>query len=65
MNKLDLQTPNFTEENIQKLNELFPNCVTEDDDGKAIDFDLLRQELSENIIEGNKDLLGQVRVKHC
>ena len=55
MDKLDLQTPNFTDENIQKLSELFPNCVTEDGDGKTIDFDLLKQELSSNIIEGNKE----------
>ena len=55
MDKLDLQTPNLTDENIQKLIELFPNCVTEDGDGKTIDFDLLKQELSENIIEGNNE----------
>ena len=55
MDKLDLQTPNFTDENIQKLTELFPNCVSEDGDGKTIDFDLLKQELSENIIDGNKE----------
>jgi len=29
MEKLDLTTPNFTNENIVKLAELFPNCVTE------------------------------------
>ena len=55
MEKLDLQTPNFTDENIQKLSELFPNCVTEDADGKVIDFDQLRQESSNNIIEGNQE----------
>jgi adenine-specific DNA-methyltransferase len=55
MEKLDLTTPNFTDENIQKLSELFPNCVTEDADGKTIDFDALKQELSSNIIEGNKE----------
>ena len=55
MEKLDLTTPNFTDENIQKLSELFPNCVTEGADGKAIDFDTLKQELSSNIIEGNKE----------
>jgi len=55
MEKLDLTTPNFTDENIQKLSELFPNCVTEDSNGKAIDFDALKQELSSNIIEGNKE----------
>ena len=55
MDKLDLQTPNFTNENIQKLSELFPNCVTEDSDGKTINFDLLKQELSNHIVEGNKE----------
>ena len=55
MDKLDLQTPNFTNENIQKLSELFPNCVTEGDNGKTIDFDKLKQELSNHIVEGNKE----------
>ncbi len=55
MERLDLTTPNFTDENIQKLSELFPNCVTEDSNGRVIDFDALRQELSSNIIEGNKE----------
>ena len=55
MDKLDLQTPNFTDENIQKLSELFPNCVTEDGDGKTINFDLLKQELTNHIIEGNNE----------
>jgi len=58
--KLDPQTPDFTDQNIAKLAELFPNCVTEsrDEDGalqKAIDFDLLKQELSKNIVEGTKE----------
>jgi len=55
MDKLDLQTPNFTDENIQKLSELFPSCVTESAEGKIIDFDLLKQELTGNIVEGNKE----------
>jgi len=55
MERLDLTTPNFTDENIQKLSELFPNCVTESGDGKVIDFDALKQELSSNIVEGNKE----------
>jgi adenine-specific DNA-methyltransferase len=57
MDKLKLHTPNLTEANIQKLAELFPNCVTEaqaEDGGikRAIDFDQLRQELSDHIVEG-------------
>jgi len=60
MDKLDLQTPNFTDENIEKLATLFPNCVTEahDEKGnvtKAIDFDLLKQELSDNIVDGPRE----------
>ena len=55
MEKLDLKTLNFTDENIQKLSELFPNCVTEGGKGKIIDFDLLRQELTDCVVEGNKE----------
>lgn len=53
--KLDLQTPDLVNANFEKLAELFPNCVTETADGKAIDFDMLKQELSHAVIEGNKE----------
>lgn len=58
MSQLDMKTPNLTDENIKKLGELFPSCITEtlDTEGKpqlAIDFDLLKQELSHSIVEGN------------
>lgn len=53
--KLDLQSPDLVNENIEKLATLFPNCVTEGSDGKSIDFDLLKQELSHAIVEGNKE----------
>ena len=57
MDKLKMHTPNLTDENIAKLRQLFPSCVTEaiGEDGNlrlAIDFDELRQELSDHIIEG-------------
>lgn len=55
IDKLDLQTPNFVNENIEKLAALFPHCVTETAEGKKIDFDLLQQELSNNIVEGNRE----------
>lgn len=60
MEKLNLHSPDFTQENIAKLGELFPNCVTESKaaDGKlkhAIDFDQLRQELSTAIVEGPQE----------
>lgn len=58
--KLDLQTPDFTDKHIEKLAELFPNCVTEAEDEKgrlkkAIDFDMLKQELSAHLVEGPKE----------
>lgn len=53
--KLDLQSPDITSLNIEKIAALFPNCVTETADGKKIDFDLLRQELSTDIVEGTKE----------
>ncbi|MHB2009201.1 MAG: hypothetical protein ACYCOX_14275, partial [Acidobacteriaceae bacterium] len=50
----------MTNQNIEKLAELFPNCVTEarDEQGRvtrAIDFDQLRQELSGSIVEGPRE----------
>ncbi len=53
--RLDLASPNLVNANIEKLADLFPNCVTEAASGKAIDFDLLKQELSGVVIEGNKE----------
>jgi len=53
--KLDLQSPDLVNQNLDKLAALFPNCVTEGAEGKAIDFDLLKQELSHAVIEGNKE----------
>lgn len=60
MEKLNMQTTNIVDENIKKIGELFPNCLTErlNDEGKpelAIDFDQLRQELSKDIVEGNEE----------
>lgn len=60
MEKLNMQTTNVVDENIKKIGELFPNCLTErqNDEGKpemAIDFDQLRQELSKDIVEGPEE----------
>ena len=60
MEKLNMQTTNMVDENIKRIGELFPNCLTErlNDEGKpevAIDFDQLRQELSKDIVEGNEE----------
>ena len=53
--KLDLQSPDLVNQNIQKIAVLFPNCITETAEGKAIDFDLLKQELNHEIVEGSKE----------
>lgn len=60
MEKLKMHSPNLTEENIAKLRELFPGCVTEakDENGNvrvAVDFDQLRQELSGHVVDGPQE----------
>jgi len=60
MEKLNMQTTDVVDENIKRIGELFPNCLTEVKDEKgrpqvAIDFDQLRQELSKNIVEGPEE----------
>ena len=60
MEHLTMHTPNMVDENIRKIGELFPNCITEtkDENGNvvpAIDFDQLRQELSHEIVEGYEE----------
>ncbi len=53
--KLDMQSPDLVQHNFEKLAELFPNCVTESEAGKTIDFDKLKQELNHAVVEGNKE----------
>ncbi len=60
MDKLKLHSPDFTDANIAKLAALFPHCVTETRDAqgrlkRAVDFDLLRQELSDHIVDGPRE----------
>ncbi|WP_256998381.1 hypothetical protein [Cutibacterium avidum] len=60
MEKLRTTSPDLTEANIDKLAELFPTVVTETLDGegnpqRAVDFDLLRQELSDHIVDGPQE----------
>lgn len=57
---LEMHSPNLVDENTSKIAELFPHCVTEakDDNGNlkyAVDFDLLRQELSQSLVEGGQE----------
>ncbi|MXS84429.1 site-specific DNA-methyltransferase [Nitrosomonas sp. HPC101] len=60
MDKLKMHSPNLTEDNIARIREMFPGCVTEarGEDGSvrlAVDFDQLRQELSSVIVEGPQE----------
>lgn len=55
MNKLDMESINIVDGNIEKIGNLFPNVIVETENGKSIDFDLLKQELSKEIVEGNKE----------
>ena len=59
MEKMKMESANITDMNIDKIAALFPNCITEtaDENGrlkKAINFDMLRAMLSEDIAEGDE-----------
>mgnify|MGYP004528048455 CR=1 FL=1 len=59
MDKMRMESIDITAQNIEKIGVLFPNCITEmkDADGKlkkAINFKLLRQMLSGDVIEGDE-----------
>ena len=59
MTKMKMETPNQTAGNIEKIGALFPSCITESKDTngqlrKAVNFELLRQLLSEDVVEGNE-----------
>lgn len=60
MEKIDQQTPDLTEENIERLAELFPDVVTEsrDADGnpvRSIDFEALKGDLADHVVEGMRE----------
>ena len=55
-----MHSPDLSQDNIAKIRALFPDCVTEaaDDQGTvhlAVDFDQLRQTLSNHIVEGPQE----------
>lgn len=68
--KLDMTTPDMVAQNIERIAALFPHCIVETEcipsagsvqtqgiasPKKKIDFDILRQELSRDIVEGPKE----------
>lgn len=59
MDKMRMESVDITAQNIDKIAELFPNCITEtkDENGspkKAIHFELLKQMLSGDVVEGDE-----------
>ena len=59
MDKMKFETTDMTAENIEKIAELFPNCVTEmrDENGKVkrgINFEILKQMLSSDVVDGDE-----------
>ena len=59
MDKMRMESPDLTAQNIERIGAMFPNCITEtmDRNGKpkkAINFELLRQMLSGDVVEGDE-----------
>ena len=59
MDKMRMESVDITDQNIEKIGALFPNVITEATDKsgkliKAINFELLKQELSKEIIDGDE-----------
>lgn len=61
MDKLKMHSPDLSQDNIAKIRNLFPGCVTEARDEATgavrlgVDFDQLRQELSNHIVDGPQE----------
>lgn len=60
MDKLTTQSADLVQDHVEKIGELFPHVITEvrDESGqlkKAVDFELLKQELSDSIAEGDQE----------
>ncbi len=65
MDKMKMETADITAQNIEKIEALFPNCITEmlDEEKstaenkvykKAVNFELLKQMLSKDVVEGKE-----------
>ena len=59
MDKLRMESPDMTAQNIDRIAALFPNCITEASDGhgglkRAINFEMLKQMLSPDVVDGDE-----------
>lgn len=52
---LDMKSVNWVNGNAKLIAEHFPNCISETAEGIKIDFETLKQELSEDIAIGSKE----------
>ena len=55
MNQLDMKSEDIVNSNIECIKNIFLNTIVESEQGYAIDFDALKQELSNSLIEGPKE----------
>ena len=53
--KLDLESKDLIAEKLEQLQSLFPNLVTEGENGKVLDLDQLKNEFSTEVVEGTKE----------
>ena len=59
MDRMRMESVDMTAQNIDKIGSIFPNCITEtvDENGqpkKAINFELLKQMLADEVIDGDE-----------
>ena len=53
--KLDLESKDLIADKLNQLQQLFPNLVTEGENGKVLDLDQLKNEFSTEVVEGTKE----------
>lgn len=55
MNKLDMKSYDFTNNNLEKLKSMFPSAIIETGNGYKVDFEVLKQELSDVVLDEKKE----------
>ena len=65
MEKMKMESVNMTEQNIERIGALFPNCITEmlDEEKstsdnkvykKTVNFEMLKQMISSEVLDGDE-----------
>lgn len=55
MNKLNLESKDIVNNNVELISRVFPHCITEQDGKKLIDFEKLKNEFSNELVDGTKE----------